>query len=643
MGITIAAVLLAMGAYAGGVEKPPATQEGLVAWHSRMTQVPRPLAPGCLAAAHPDVVWRETGCVAPPSVPMAPKLVPAARRDVGGGIGVVAERPEGAGFISRAYGGFENVNAPQSLRVNSVAPGGAVMPDSYTLQLNTNHLRVEECGGSPTPGLCWGWKQFVFANDGTQSGNPNVKLSRLYIEYWLLHYNPDTLQGQTCPPGWAEFPDQGEVHCSRKVSASAIPHVSIQKMVNPTFRLEGRTTRTDEGADVDSALFNDGAGNFYWTPETQVFKVLEPAPDEPEPGWTQVEFNVLGYGRGSTAVFNNQASFNVRTTIEDGSPARPKCHDFGFSSEKNNLRFGPPGRVPLTPAPAIVINESINGLAAAGCRIAAILGDTHQYTFAGLFYDFQATGDFVEAQAGSTFEVQTRKVSGAPNWPNTSVNRSVGMRMGSSRLALCDGTRLVVNGTNTSLPSGESLLLPTGVAIDRVNNVYTFKDPSGDSVRVTANSGYVDLGIGLGSETATVRGLLGNPNGDPNYLEARDGSVLPVPLSFSDLYGRFGNSWRVSPSATLLQPCSTVGVGNPTAPFYAGDLNPNLRTAAQATCSARSVVPQWLDSCALDVAVLGANAANVYIGLQRPAVDANPPQLPCVPNPTRPGCLGAGG
>ncbi|MFJ6198095.1 VWD domain-containing protein [Micromonospora sp. NPDC092111] len=650
MGITIAAVLLGMGVHASGEEKSPATQGNLQAWHSRMVKVPRPSAQGCFTAAYPELVWQKTECVAPPSAPMAPNLEQAPRRDVGGGIGIVTGRPTGAGPITRAYGSFEKVNQQNLLSVTSVPPAalpgeppsGPTMPGSYSFQLNTNHLRVQECNGSPTAGLCRGWKQFVFANDGTKNGNPNPdpSPSRLYVEYWLLHYNPDPSQGQPCPSGWTEVPDDAEIHCSRKTEAINLPYLPIQSITRPALRLDGSITKTADGQETDTATFNDGLGRLYSSTGAGILHVLPPDPQEPGSEWAQVEFNVFGYGRGSTARFNPEASFNVRTTIEDGSPVKPDCQNYGFSGERNNLNFGPPGPVPSSPAPAVVINESVQGPAASSaCRVAAIIGDTHQYTFGGLFYDFQATGDFVEAQAGSTFEVQTRKVSGAPNWPNTSVNRSVAVRMGNSRLALCDGTRLVVNGTTTSLPAGDSLLLPTGVAIDRVNNVYTFRDPSGNSVRATVNTGYLDLGVGVGPGATTVRGLLGNPNGDPRFLEAKDGSVLRVPLSHTDLYDRFGGSWRVSPSATLLQSCNTVAVGNPTGPFYAGNLNSNTRLWAQELCRSRQVATQWLDTCALDVAVLGASAATVYVGLQRPEVDANPVQPPaCTPGSTHPTC-----
>lgn len=648
---TTAAVLLTMGVHIGRAGAPDA-QEEFKAWHSTMAEAPRPSVRGCFTGAYPEVVWRETACVDPPSVPMSPKRAPAPRQDVGGGISIVTERPPGAGPITQAYGTFEDVYLHKDLRVDSVPPtpqageppSGPVMANSYSLQLNTNRLRVAECAGSPAPDGCWGWKQFVFANDGSRQGGTDspARPSRLYIEYWLLSYNPDTSQGKPCPAGWQEVPKNGEVNCSLKRDANPLPYVPIGNIKNGSLRLEA-FTETVNGQVVDEVRFNNGNGRIDSASGVDILHILPPQQGKPDPDWTQVEFNVFGFGGGSMATFDRPVSFDLRTTIVDGSPVRPGCQDFGFSEEKNNLNFGHPGAFATSPAPALVINEAQQGRVPVACDVAEVVGDTHQYTFAGTFYDFQATGDFVEARAGSTFEVQTRKASGAPNWPNTSVDKSVGVRMGNTRLAVCGGTRLVVNGADTSLASGQSLLLPTGVKIDRVNNVYTFTDPSGNSVRSTAINGnvpYIDLGIGLGPETTAVRGLLGNHNGDPRYLETSYGTPMLVPLSFADLYQVFGNSWRVSPSATLLRACDTVGVGDPTAPFYAGNLRADIRQQARDICVGRGVDPLWLDPCSLDVAVLGPNAAGAYVGLQPPAEDANPqqPPIPCIPSTTHPTC-----
>ena len=209
--------------------------------------------------------------------------------------------------------------------------------------------------------------------------------------------------------------------------------------------------------------------------------------------------------------------------------------------------------------------------------------------------------------------------------------------MGNTRLAVCAGTRLVVNGADTNLPSGESLLLSTGVTVDRVGDVYTFRDPSGNAVRTTAITGnvpYVDLGVGLGPDTPAARGLLGNHNGDPEYLEASDGTAMRVPLPFDDLYNVFGDSWRVSPTASLLRFCETVAVSNPSAPFFAGDLAADARQRAKAYCSTLPLDRMWIIPCELDFAVLGPKAADGFLGLQPAAKDGNPEPPSPSPSPT---------
>ncbi|MEV6693430.1 cellulose binding domain-containing protein [Micromonospora sp. NPDC051196] len=641
IGATIAAVLLTMGVHASSTAEQPATQENLLTWNAQIVEAPRPSLDGCFDATYPKVVWRETACVDQPAIPMSPNRVPAARRDIGGGtgMGIVTERPADAGDITRATGTFEDVKDKDLLTVNSSPTSGPAMANSYTLQLNTNHLKVRECASSPTPALCEGWKQFIFAN--TPQTVPNEPPSRLYIDYWLLAYNPDASQGKPCPRDWTEIPDDGEVHCwlRRERAAGPLPYVPIGNIALPGFKLEAQTQTIGADTVVDVVTFNDGNQNAASTSSSDVLHVLpgESRPDQAGPGWTQVEFNVFGFGNGSTAVFNKEADFNLRTTIVDGSPKAPECKQVGYSKERNNLNFAKPSATPTSPAPALIINQAAKNRELAGCRAAVAVGDTHQYTFAGTYYDFQATGDFVEARAGTTFEVQTRKKSGAPTWPNASMNQSVGVRMGNTRLAVCAGTRLVVNGVDTNLPSGESLLLSTGVAIDRVGDVYTFRDPSGNLVRSTAIAGtvpYVNLGINLGSETPAVRGLLGNHNGDPNFLEASNGDPLRVPLSFADMYGVFGNSWRVSHTTSLLRFCEAVDVGNPAAPFYSHNLPADVLQRAKEYCATLRLEPTWNISCELDFAVLGRKAADVFDGLPKPTVDGNPKPPSPSPSPT---------
>ncbi|WP_409490868.1 hypothetical protein [Amycolatopsis sp. cmx-11-12] len=91
------------------------------------------------------------------------------------------------------------------------------------------------------------------------------------------------------------------------------------------------------------------------------------------------------------------------------------------------------------------------------------------------------------------------------------------------------------------------------------------------------------MDVGLGTWPTPVRGLLGNPENNPNLLEGRDGTRYVVPLKFGDVYA-YGNTWRVASTASLLRPCSQVAAGNPTAPFFTADLNPSLRVQSENVC-----------------------------------------------------------
>jgi hypothetical protein len=42
-------------------------------------------------------------------------------------------------------------------------------------------------------------------------------------------------------------------------------------------------------------------------------------------------------------------------------------------------------------------------------------------------------------QAGPEFIVQARQVSGAPTWPNASVNKAVAVQTGKNRVGVCLG------------------------------------------------------------------------------------------------------------------------------------------------------------------------------------------------------------
>jgi hypothetical protein len=204
------------------------------------------------------------------------------------------------------------------------------------------------------------------------------------------------------------------------------------------------------------------------------------------------------------------------------------------------------------------------------------------------------------------------------------VNQAIGTRMGKTTVAVCGPQLVVVDGRGIQLTEGTPLALPDGVVITFIGGVYIVTDASGNSVRVTPHPSYLDVSVGVGTWPTKVRGLLGNPDNNVNLLEASDGTIFAVPLSFNDLYTKFGDSWRVKPATSLLSPCGTkVQESNPSKPFFAVDLDPNLRERARAICLQAGVPQAWLDACTLDVAVLGAKATAAYVGERPPVRDGN--------------------
>jgi hypothetical protein len=577
-------------------------------WRISMAQVPLPKK-GCFESSYPRKEWQEVPCTPAPNYPMPPRqgLRPFV---VGNGDDIAAQAP--TGFISTAIGSFDTVTNVTS-ESGPIGNTGPAVANAYTLQLNTNFFTSTVCSASPNPG-CQGWQQFVYANDGSSGV--------AFIQYWLIKYNT------TCPAGqgWNQFSFTGstDIYCWKNNTAGgvAVPNQPITNLGQ--LSLSGAVSTTG-----DSVTLSTGGTVYAINGDNAVNAAA---------GWQIAEFNIFGYGGnsagGGQASFNSGADIAARTRIIYGGTAPPPCVAQGFTAETNNLSFGPTAPGASVPGPAVIFRESTAGGATSNCAAAASVGDTHLATLGGLFYDFQASGDFVLAEVDPDFVVQTRQVSGAPTWPDASVNKAVATRMGKTQVAIClpsagndTPARLHVDGKATGLDDGKSISLPDGVDIVRRGNVYVIMGQNGDSVRATVNPTWIDVSVGLGRWPAKVSGLIANPNGNVNQIEARDGTVLTNPFPFEDLYHRYADSWRVAPRESLLSVCggNEIERGIPRKPFYASDLEPKVREKALAVCIAAGVkAGPLLDACTLDVAVIGNDAAaKVFVGTGTPVALGN--------------------
>jgi hypothetical protein len=571
-------------------------------WHMAMLKVPHPKKEGTFEATYPKKEWREVKSIKPPHFPAVPPGSGPRPLVAGGTNDLCAQVPNKA-FISSATGSFDKVTGVTG--VSSQLSGNPPEVDNaYSIQLNTNTF-PSTFAGSP-PG-CQGWEQFLFMNDGT-SGSA-------FIQYWLIRY------GKTSPgPGWNYFRNTNgdDDWWINSTMGSAVPNQPYSNLAN--LRLSGTVSATSDGW-----VFSTGTKMVSGTGDNLVKAAA---------GWNVAQFCVVGHDSGARANFKwgaSGAKIVPRTQINYGGTAPPNCVVSGFTAETNNLNYGPTAPGASKPGPAIIGEESslAGAMMSASCSDASSVGDTHLTTFHGLLYDFQSSGDFVLAHADPDFVVQTRQVSGAPNWPHASVNSAVATQMGKTKVAISVGKqRLIIDRKPTNLADGKSISTADGVDVTRRGNVYFIVGKNGDSVRATLHEGpkmnWIDVLVGLGhcGSKAKAKGLLANANDDVHQLAARDGTVLKNPFAFKDLYHRYGESWRVSPKESLLSVFGheNVETAHPKKLFYAHHLDAEVHKDAHAAAKAAGVKHDaHHDAATLDVAVLGTEkAAHVFVGMHPP-------------------------
>jgi hypothetical protein len=567
-----------------------ATEQQSAEWSISMAQIPRPKT-GCFTATYPKTEWQDVPCTTAPPYPQPPRRQPRAET-VGNGNDVSPQVP--TGLISTAIGSFDTVTGvtSESGQINNTGPSVA---NAYSLQLNSNYFASTACSGAAVPATCQGWEQFLFVNDGSTGFG--------FIQYWLLQYNT------TCPAAWIQFsfPGSATIYCYKNSTNSvAVPN-------QPITNLHQLSLSGTAGAGGDSVTLTSGSTVYSATGDNAVNAAA---------GWTVAEFTVVGDAGGGQANFNSGSTVVPRARVIYGSNGPPNCVAQGFTGETNNLSFGPTAPSAAPPGPALSFTESSAGGALSNCAAATTVGDTHLATFGGLFYDFQASGDFVLALVDPDFVVQARQVSGAPTWPDASINNAIATQMGKTRVAVCLGpARLDIDGRTTELGDGKTLSLADGVDVLRRGNVYVITRETGDSVRAEVNASYINVSVGLGHWPAKVRGLLTNANGNVNQLETRDGAVLTNPFAFEEFYHHYADSWRVAPSESLLSVCGEAKEhGIPQKSFTANDLDPRLSERTRAVCMTAGVKQgPLLDACTLDVAVIGdGTAAKVLVDAPAP-------------------------
>ncbi|MGF6782199.1 VWD domain-containing protein [Paraburkholderia sp. GAS334] len=591
---TLAVTLLVMllpvflSSYAGAAEpsanatetspRPAPEEKALKEWQKEIAKIPAPKK-GCFTATYPARQWKEVPCGPPSKYP----------NTVGGSIGNDVGPQVTPSLISSAVGSFDSVTPATVTETGSFGanPNAA---NAFSIQMNTRFFATPACASHVG---CQGWQQFIYSQN--QCNGPCV-----FMQYWLINY------GSPCPSAsWI----QSGPSCWFNSASSAAPAISAAQLQNTTL-----TGRAQGGTDTVVVTSPGATANAF-----AADSVLNL-----ENAWDTVDFIVVGDCCGTQANFSPRTTLIQRISVNDGSNKKPVCSTQASTGETNNLSFGPTAPAASGAGPALVYSESSSGGLVA-CAAATSVGDTHLTTFERTLYDFQAPGDFVLVGTPDTaFVVQARQQSGAPTWPNATINKAVATRMGKTNVAVClKDTPLSVDGTPTALDDGKSLVLPSGVHLSRSGNVYSIQDTTGNSVRAELNGSYINVTVGLGHWPEEAHGLLLNSHGDISEIEARDGKVLIAPFPFSELYHHYANSWAVPRGQSLLDPCGErrIETGLPKKPFFAKDLPPNQYKTARHVCEQAGVrVKSLLDACTLDVAVIGSeSAAKIYVGTPAPS------------------------
>jgi hypothetical protein len=294
--ITVAAMACGVG-IAQAAPTDPEVQAQL-AWRSTISHTPTPHE-GCFTATYPSTTWSTTACTTAPNVPYVPRH---GMRGWVAGIGAGNGNDYtavSAGLTSAAEGTFPTVTG-----VTKETDGKA---NVYSIQLNSQFFASPTCSGAANPASCLGWEQFVYSSSSQAA----------FMQYWLITY------GNTCPTGWNSY--SGD--CYRNSAAVSAPKQVIAQLAN--LRLTGQAV----AGGIDTLTFTTATNAYSTTGKDSVVGLAG--------YWNGSEFNIIGDGGGSEAVFNKGSKVTVNIALTDGSTAAPTCPgNSGTTGETNNLTLG---------------------------------------------------------------------------------------------------------------------------------------------------------------------------------------------------------------------------------------------------------------------------------------------------------------
>lgn len=300
---TILVTSLVGCATAAGDESDEDAQLAQLSWRDSIAVMPT--ADGCFQATYPNMAWESVECTAAPN-----RAVGSPRAKVSADVVDALDGPftvgDGAdfalhvpGLISSSTGSFPKVTG-----VTTESDGG--VKNGYSIQLNSNFMSgTAACKGVSG---CLSWAQFVYSSEERA----------VFIQNWLIGIG-------TCPSrSWI---NAGGGDCFMNSAAVSVSTIAITSLANL------KMTGTAANGGNDGLVFANGSQAFR-TSEKDTVTGLSGA-------WHESEFNIIGDGGGSEAVFNKGASVTVEITATSGSTAAPTCiANDGTTGETNNLKLG---------------------------------------------------------------------------------------------------------------------------------------------------------------------------------------------------------------------------------------------------------------------------------------------------------------
>jgi hypothetical protein len=554
-------------------------------WRHGMARA-TPSQAGCFTSSYPSTQWQEVPCLPGPTVP----------NDVGSGprLGVST-----GSLISTAVGSFDSVGGVTSITSIDLKSGNPVfdtLPENgdYTLQLNTNTFTPSLCANAQPPDVmhpCEAWQQFIFSQG--QCGDTKNPVPCAFIEYWL--YNWGATNPIPCPSG-LKLTKHG--NCFGNRYSVPIPPQTLANLGSLSV------TAVATAGGMDAVIFSSG-NNLYMHQELDSMLYLAAS-------WTEFNYDLVGDGNSSQAVFNSDSSevatITVRASVDsvDSSgrsiTSAPTCvppgqYHGGDTGETNTLYLQPAGAPGLGTLPALVYTESSTQPnpaptmcppippattppgAASLLPAASKLTDTHDLNGDG-FSDIVWLDSSTSSVAVWLMDAAQVLVSGSPGTAPTSTSSIVGQRdfngdgtydllwqdtnSGDISIWFMNGTQVVSVGAVGSVSAGWSVVGVADFNLDGKGDLL-WQDGQGDtSIWLMNGASLLVPPVSLGTIPTkfTVAGT-GDFNGDgvPDILwhdnTSGDMSIWFMQVANSQVY--VGSS---APVGNIPTTWSVVGTGD---------------------------------------------------------------------------------